>query len=699
MLPPSEKFPVVLLQWSEKSLSEENEGKIVPMVKKEIEKGGLVLLPNTARDSLLLTATQQALEVQAEFDELVKERTIRVDDPLPKGTSPSETGNTNSTIKSNGEEVIMDYFTVANKESFCQLFDLKGRPNSNVDMSNRDSYGLFTAHERSHLVMGILEQISVRDSRLLNLLKDGDDSSNISNLKYLLQAHEWIDVLTPLHIDDQKLDVKKVTWWPLWQVMPPIHKIQDYYGPAVAYYFAFMGFLSRWIAVLGLAGTGTAIFRMYRGDTVDEDEYTPFYGLVCFIWSILFLKFWERKEKFLAYDWGTLPITNVVDADNTKGESYYKPHYLHRRPEFYGTTRISPVTGKPELYYPNYKRKLHYIVSAIVTAFMLGLAFFIMILSLNLQGYIVPRKSYHPFHFPAFAILSVEGGLFDANSTLCCYIPVVLHAVCILTLNTIYRQIARKLTDWENHITQTEHDNSMILKRFLFEAFDCYVALFYLAFFERDIDRLRMELIAVFYIDVARRVGVEVVLPIILHYREEKDNEHPHDLHLDEYEPFDDYMEILISCGYVTLFASAYPFASMVMFFSLWVEIRSDCYKLCFLCQKPAGERVSSIGMWKPMLEFMIWFSCLTNCLIFGFTSDQMMHYLPQFYIRDEEGDTYLHDQGWLAILAIFGIERILLYFGLALHAMIPTMPESLSVKLQRRQFLLAQEKKKSKSD
>ena len=159
-------------------------------------------------------------------------------------------------------------------------------------------------------------------------------------------------------------------------------------------------------------------------------------------------------------------------------------------------------------------------------------------------------------------------------------------------------------------------------------------------------------------------------------------------------------MEILITFGYVTLFASAYPFASMVMFFSLWVEIRSDCYKLCFLCQKPAGERVSGIGMWKKVLDFMVWFSCLTNCLLFGFTSDQMMHYMPNLYIRDDSGVTHLvHDKGWLAIVAIFGLERVLLYFGLAMHTMISSIPESLSVKLKRRQFLLAQENKKSKSD
>ena len=36
---------------------------------------------------------------------------------------------------------------------------------------------------------------------------------------------------------------------------------------------------------------------------------------------------------------------------------------------------------------------------------------------------------------------------------------------------------------------QEAHDNSLIVKRFLFEAFDCYIALFYIAFELRDVRR------------------------------------------------------------------------------------------------------------------------------------------------------------------------------------------------------------------
>ena len=55
----------------------------------------------------------------------------------------------------------------------------------------------------------------------------------------------------------------------------------------------------------------------------------------------------------------------------------------------------------------------------------------------------------------------------------------------------IYRRIANALTEWENHRTEANFENSLILKRYFFEAFDSYISLFYLAFSEFDIVKVR----------------------------------------------------------------------------------------------------------------------------------------------------------------------------------------------------------------
>ena len=107
---------------------------------------------------------------------------------------------------------------------------------------------------------------------------------------------------------------------------------------------------------------------------------------------------------------------------------------------------------------------------------------------------------------------------------------------------------------------------------------------------------------------------------------------------LGAYDQFDDYMEIVVQLGYVTLFASAYPLASLISIAANWVEIRADCFKLTKVCRRPESVRSSGLGMWRTLMASVIWTSALTNCLIAGFTSRQLTHYMPDMYIRDEAG-------------------------------------------------------------
>jgi hypothetical protein len=672
MLPPVEKCPILALQWSDKvTKNNKLKEKLIPLVRNELQENNkLLILPNSNQDILLLTSTQKALEEEAEKILLVKERRVP------------------SVFASTAFETIKDQFTVAERAEFLPL------------SSNSD---LFTVHERCILAESIFYDIQVSGDQLEELLSDGDNTKRKNkhrqmrtafNLCYLLQSNEWISTVTPVHMHEKKEAIFRDTMKCFFRMTPPLDLIEEYYGPTIAVYFAFLSFLGRWLRVLAIPGVIVFVCRQIRHDTIDTDEYTPFYGLFCFLWAVLFCLFWERQENSLAYHWGTLFIAERL-GDGEEESFAIEIGASHQRPQFQGSMRISPVTLKEELYYPPYRRKFKYAVSAAVSSIMLSIAFFVMILSLNLQGYIQPKHStvYHPFHFPTLAQYANEGAIFDPES-LRCYIPIVLHAVSIFSLNQIYRKVARWLTEFENHMTEDSFQNSLILKRFLFECFDCYVALFYLAFYERDVERLRMELVAVFNVDAVRRFGTEVILPFALNRWGNKAKEgspgYTHDLNLDVYESFDDYMETLIQFGYVTLFASAYPMASVAMCVSVWIEIRSGLFRFTRLYQKPVDERTSSIGMWKDLLRGMVWSSCLTNCLLFGFTSDQMLQYVPDLYEQTEDGETRLAEgKGRLVVLLIFVIERILIISGLILHRWIPTIPPELSEKLRRRMYLL----------
>lgn len=166
------------------------------------------------------------------------------------------------------------------------------------------------------------------------------------------------------------------------------------------------------------------------------------------------------------------------------------------------------------------------------------------------------------------------------------------------------------------------------------------------------------------------------------------------------------YMEILIQFGYATLFASAYPLASSIMIIANLVEIRSDTFKLTFICRKPRSLRCDGLGMWGNLLKGLVTLSALTNCLIFGFTSGQLMEWLPSLYIIDESDHMRFSDnKGWLVIFIIFGAERALLLIKFLVNAIIPDIPEDVMDKLERKHYVQEEESRqferslKSKDD
>lgn len=198
----SEKSPAVALCWTTKA---QKNPKIIDSVKSLLRDHKLVLFPSAGNHTTVLSASQKDLERQAHNDRLVKRRRV-------SGTSSLET--------------IMDFFIVELRAEFCK-----------VDSSNgRDTEGLFTVHERRLLVLGILEQISVSDQTMLDMLsEDPKKRDSSTNLRYLLQSHGWVDTLTPLHVDDTKIKILRDVWYPFFQMVPPVDDLEEYYGPEIAF--------------------------------------------------------------------------------------------------------------------------------------------------------------------------------------------------------------------------------------------------------------------------------------------------------------------------------------------------------------------------------------------------------------------------------------------------------------------------------
>lgn len=73
--------------------------------------------------------------------------------------------------------------------------------------------------------------------------------------------------------------------------------------------------------------------------------------------------------------------------------------------------------------------------------------------------------------------------------------------------------------------------------------------------------------------------------------------------------------------------------------------------------------------------------------MIAGFTSNQLMHYVPGYYVENERGFALGHDNGWMVVFLIFGLERIMIVIGLCIYAIVPGVPEDVTNQLERRHY------------
>ena len=470
--------------------------------------------------------------------------------------------------------------------------------NSAVFVGHESQSGLFTPAEQMLILEYVLQQVSFSPEEFekVGVKKIGAKTSFLTAC--LHSKPKLIETHTPQHSAE---DRKK-----LWQSIKrnpfvfPYHDISNYYGPEVAFYFAWMSFFT--YALFPIAGFGIVLFLHRQFDTsitVDDSPYLPFYALGMALWAIIYLKGWTRMEHCLALEWGTYRNEQVENV----------------RPEFEGELRLSPITGKMETYYPMWRRRVRYFLSFLISLPFLMLGVGAMILSLNLNGYIKHPES--PIHIASLARYADPGGIFAGDNPYYGWmVPTIAPSIVINIINQIYRSVAAVSTDIENHKTESAWSSSLIVKRVMFELFDCYLPLFYIAFYQLDILALRRELVGLFWGDEIRRVVTEAIIPYITEKIEarkvkkasglSKKSDDPsklkelaiiNNLIYEEYEQFDDYIEMVVQFGYVTLFASAFPLCSAVTILFLFLEARSDMFKLLFLTRRPVVRRAKSIGM------------------------------------------------------------------------------------------------------
>ena len=141
------------------------------------------------------------------------------------------------------------------------------------------------------------------------------------------------------------------------------------------------------------------------------------------------------------------------------------------------------------------------------------LTFLFLIFSLNIRGYVHPE---HWFMYSEYLTsFSKPGAIFDSNSNAANIITIV-HVLVVFYFNLKYKKIAIRTSFKEDYADTVSFENSLIVKRFLFESITTFVDFFYIGYIRLDIFGLESELASMFAVDEIRRLVTELVIPYLL---------------------------------------------------------------------------------------------------------------------------------------------------------------------------------------
>ncbi|CAG8608697.1 3225_t:CDS:2 [Paraglomus brasilianum] len=467
---------------------------------------------------------------------------------------------------------------------------------------------------------------------------------------------ELVGSLLPLHDRVYNDDWIK-SWSTKWIINKnDLMSLRNHFGEKIAYYFAFLQYYALWLIAPSIA------------------------------------EFWKRKERELSILWGTRNFSR----------------FEKRRPAFREEKYVkNPITGELQPYFPPWKRWLRRAIAApviIVFSFTLATALIFYIL----LEVIVSEYYTGPFREQVI------------------YLPTVIYCILVPAINIVYNRIARQLNEYENHETESYHEYNLSQKIFIANFLIGYLSLFFIGWvyipynkeigeFFHDLaeilglsitvkpvgsERLKNEL--KYFIITAQVINfvTEVVLPYALRYGEHcvqkakslsntsSDNNGVNEdeagflkrvkreVDLPVYDIYEDYAEMILQYGYVSLFAVVWPLTPICAFVNNWIELRSDAIKLCAHTRRPIPARADSIGPWLDSLTIITWLATITN---------------PSFvYLYHPSSNAFASPSAMLVtVTLIWFAEHILNVLRYALQQMLNAFPSWADELVQKEEYEL----------
>ncbi|KAK6303538.1 hypothetical protein J4Q44_G00259920 [Coregonus suidteri] len=653
----------------------------------------------------------------------------------------------------------LDYYTCAFRKSKMEKF---------IGFEDHDTY--FTNTQRHHIVYELLARTVYGKRKraemgVARLLNEGAYTA-------AFPLHEGPFELPAYEVCPDELNQRQVLFqywarWSTWYKYQPLDHIREYFGEKIAFYFAWLGFYTAWLLPASVVGTFVFVSRdMSIGTKTPAKEicnsgnsclmcplcktckawnmsdicpmvkvgylFDHTFSVLMSFWAVTFLEYWKRKMATLAHHWDCMDFQ----------EEEERP-----RPEF---AAMAPVTGVKEPYFPEKARLSRMLTGSMVIIIMLCVVMIFLVTVIMYRGIV----SVMMYRTGSVVLRTQAGNIANISSSL-------VNLALILLMGQVYTALALQLTKWEMQRTQTQYEDAFTFKVFVFQFVNFYSSPFYVAFFKgrfvgypghygtllgmRNEDcgpgGCFIELAEQLFIIMVGKQLIsnvqEFVIPKVKAWQQKRAlnkvrgmqaSQEPQrweeDYQLVECEGlFEEYLEIVLQFGFITIFVAAFPLAPLFALLNNWAEMRLDAHKFVCEYRRPVAERAQNIGVWFNILEALSHLSVIINAFLIAFTSDFLprllyqykfdnnlngyvnftLAYAPPSYtshpmcrykaFRDNNGNYTLVYWELLAVRLgfIIAFEHVVFFVLRAIDWMVPDVPESLELKMKRERYLAKQ--------
>uniref|UniRef100_A0A4W3K2A5 Anoctamin n=1 Tax=Callorhinchus milii TaxID=7868 RepID=A0A4W3K2A5_CALMI len=474
-----------------------------------------------------------------------------------------------------------------------------------------DKNSFFTPATRSRIVMYILNRCEYRKSNqtrkfgITKLL----DSNTYKGAYPLHDCKHNLKSVDPSCPNERYLLYKEWANPMSFYKLQPLDLVRKYFGEKIGIYFAWLGFYTGMLAVAGIV------------------------GLACFIFGIITREdsTWSQEVCDSAIG-GSIIMCPQCDKECT----YWKLNI---------TCNSSRVFLLKCMSICLIRVWISLIIASVVGIIVYRLAVF-FVFSANLPKEVdEDLEPFKDYLTPQMAT-SVTASL--------------INFVIIMILNLVYERVAIWITDFELPRTQTEYENSLTMKMFLFQFVNYYSSCFYIAFFKGKVvgypgkpvywlgrfrneecdpsgclSELSTQLMIVMGGKAIWNNIQEVLIPwlknlIGRYFNKASKKELPRWEQDYQLQPigklglFYEYLEMVIQFGFATIFVASFPLAPLLALINNIIEIRVDAWKMTTQFRRILSAKAQDIGAWQPILQGVAVFAAVTNALIIAFTSDMI---------------------------------------------------------------------------